>query len=69
MDSTKTQLCVKYENCGFFKKYQKTSNYACKGFITMYCQGPKQDQCKRKEHSITTGTPPPDNMMPNGRLL
>jgi hypothetical protein len=28
-----------------------------------------QNQCKRKEYKLKHGTPPPDNMMPNGLMM
>ena len=61
--------CDLLEMCGFFKKYEKTDELACKGFIRQYCKGDKMKECKRKEHRRTTGTPPPDDMLPNGKML
>ncbi|MGE5341809.1 MAG: hypothetical protein ACM3SY_10065 [Candidatus Omnitrophota bacterium] len=63
------QNCEMLEKCGFFKKFQASKNLACKGFILQYCQGPKMDACKRKEHRKTHGTPPPDDMMPSGLMM
>ena len=64
-----TQECEMLSTCGFLKKYQKSKNMACKGFIQKYCKGSKMDQCKRKEYLETHGTPPPDDMMPSGRTI
>jgi hypothetical protein len=62
--------CEKLANCAFFKTYQNDENvkYALKGFVRLYCQGDKQDQCIRKQVSKTLGGPEhvPVNMMPNG---
>lgn len=55
--------------CGFFKKFQNTNEPACKGFIAQYCKGEMQSQCKRKEYRKKNGTPPVDEMMPNGMFI
>ena len=61
--------CELLEKCGFFKAYKETKDLACRGFIRMYCTGPKMNECKRKEYRREHGAPPPDAMMPNGALL
>jgi len=62
--------CNNLENCNFFKTYQhdKSMNLALRGFIHMFCQGRKQDQCVRKKISKTLGGSQfvPPNMLPNG---
>lgn len=58
--------CENLANCGFFKKYKDTKNLACMGFIRLYCQGSHMNECKRKEYKKAHGTPPDDDMMPNG---
>lgn len=60
--------CELLDKCGFFAKYKETSDVACKGFIALYCKGPKLDECKRKEHRKQHGQPPADNMLPNGYI-
>lgn len=64
-----TQECELLTTCGFFKKYQVTQDLACKGFISKYCKGPQMIQCKRKEYRETYGTPPPDDMLPSGKMI
>jgi hypothetical protein len=61
--------CEILKTCGFFKKYQQSKDLVCKGFIMMYCQGPKIDQCKRKEYLEKHGKSPDDDMMPNGSMI
>jgi hypothetical protein len=61
--------CELLEKCGFFKKYQAAKDLACKGFIRMYCNGDLMSQCKRKEYRKINGTPPSDDMMPNGKMI
>lgn len=61
--------CELLAACDFFKKYQRTKDLACKGFISQYCKGPKMDECKRKKYRVEHGQPPPDDMMPNGLMI
>ena len=61
--------CELLKTCGFFEKYEKISKVACKGLIDLYCRGPKQNECKRKEYRLATGNPPDVSMMPNGKML
>ncbi|MEW5948151.1 MAG: hypothetical protein AB1711_01915 [Thermodesulfobacteriota bacterium] len=61
--------CELLEKCGFFKKYQGAKDLACRGFINQYCNGPKMNECKRKEYRKKHGTPPPDDMLPNGLTM
>lgn len=61
--------CPSLAGCGFLKKHGETKQLACKGFISSYCRGEKQNECKRKEHKARTGTPPSDDMMPNGAMM
>ena len=63
------QECELLTKCGFFKKYQKIKDLACKGFISQYCKGPKMDECKRKEYLAKNGQQPSDDMMPSGRMI
>ena len=58
--------CEILNQCGFFKKYQAVKDLACRGFIRLYCRGPKMDQCKRKQYRAEHGVPPSDDMMPSG---
>lgn len=61
--------CPNLVNCGFCKKYNCSKDLAVKGFIAMYCKTEKQNECKRKLYKKEKGTPPPDNMMPNGSFM
>ena len=63
------QECELLAKCGFFKKYQDIKDLACKGFISRYCRGPRQDECKRKQYRQEHGTPPSDDMMPSGQMM
>lgn len=62
--------CSNLSECNFFKMYEndKSKHLALKGFISMFCKGAKQGQCKRKDLSKTLGGPQnvPPNMLPNG---
>lgn len=61
--------CPNLPNCGFIKKFNGSKNLACQGFITMFCRGTRQDQCERKLYRQKNGCPPPDDMMPNGKIM
>jgi major membrane immunogen (membrane-anchored lipoprotein) len=63
------QECELLATCGFFKKYQNSKDMACKGFLNMYCRGPKMNQCKRKEYRNQHGQAPSDDMMPSGQMI
>jgi len=60
--------CELLAKCGFFSKYGQTKEAACQGFINQYCQGPKQDSCKRKAYRLQHGSPPPEDMLPTGQM-
>ncbi len=61
--------CELLEKCGFFKKYQVSKDLACRGFTRTFCNGPKMNECRRKEYRQHHGAPPPDDMMPNGAMM
>lgn len=61
--------CEKVNNCQFLKKYRFTKSLACKGFISMYCEGPKGNDCKRKEYVQQYKQAPHEDMMPNGKMI
>ncbi len=61
--------CPNLEKCGFVKKYGETKKLAIKGFISMYCQGDKQNICERKKYKQLHNSPPSDEMMPNGNFI
>lgn len=61
--------CRLLKDCSFFTKFKEINNLACQGFIHQYCRGPKMNECKRKQYLEKHGTPPPDDMMPNGQMV
>ena len=61
--------CEKLPQCGFYHKYGSSRDILCKGFLAMYCRGPKMDDCARKKHFVEHGHPPIDEMAPNGHIL
>lgn len=63
------QDCENISTCGFFKKYKVSKSLAVNGFINTYCKSDMQTTCKRKVYKKNNGTPPPDEMMPNGLML
>ena len=63
------QGCELLDKCGFFKTYQISKDMACRGFINLYCRGPRMNECKRKEYRKQNGMPPSDEMMPSGQII
>lgn len=55
--------------CGFFAKYQHTTNLACRGFMNMYCRGPQQSDCRRRQFRAEHGCAPHDDMLPSGQMM
>lgn len=61
--------CKNLNQCGFFIKYSEKKSLACKGFIKLYCKGPKMNECKRLAYKKAHGTAPSDDMMPSGQMI
>ena len=61
--------CESIARCGFFHKYQKSFDLACRGFINAYCRGPKMEECERRKYKITNGMSPDDDMMLTGQMM
>ena len=61
--------CELLATCGFFQKYQKSLDLACKGFISSYCKGDKMEECHRKLYRQKNGSPPDDDMLPSGQMM
>ena len=63
------QECENLKQCGFFKKHGGVNDLACNWYIREYCNGPRQDVCKRKQYKLDHGKPPTDDMLPSGQIL
>ncbi|MDP2167068.1 MAG: hypothetical protein Q8J64_01915 [Thermodesulfovibrionales bacterium] len=63
--------CELLENCGFFKKYAAVNEKACANYRETYCEGkgPVRKECRRKQYRDAHSAPPPDDMLPNGKML
>jgi hypothetical protein len=62
--------CENLAKCPFFDQFQNNSEVVKNGWVRMYCQSQeKSEQCVRKQHRRRTGTPPPPNMTPTGKML
>lgn len=61
--------CELLENCGFFNKFRSVSDRVCQELIECYCIGSGKYNCKRRKFREENGTPPPDEMMPNGNRI
>jgi hypothetical protein len=62
------EACENLQSCGFFKKHSSVSDLACKWYVREYCNGSMQNRCKRKLYKQEHGTPPSDDMLPNGQM-
>lgn len=58
--------CDFFKGCAFFNKYKERLGAAYDGFVTMYCDGLKMEDCKRRQYRLEKGEPPVDDMLPNG---
>jgi hypothetical protein len=63
------QECDQIEQCGFFARYRATSEAACDAIMALYCRGFRTNDCERRKYRLAHGTPPPDDMLPNGTRL
>ncbi len=65
--------CPNLSKCGFFKEYENDERMheALRGFVNLYCKGPRQEDCIRKKVSKALGGPDhvPLNMKPNGKRI
>ena len=62
--------CELLPNCGFFNNFSGNSEVVKAGWIRNFCEDiEKSNQCARKKIRMETGSPPPDNMSPTGKLL
>ena len=62
--------CELIKKCGFYNNFLNEYKNIKEGWITLYCSSlEKSERCKRKKIRQETGTPPPDNMTPTGKLI
>jgi len=65
-----SEKCENIEKCGFFLRYEGSSEATNQGWIRMFCCGAEKSvECKRKLYNQQTQQVPPDNMTPTGALL
>jgi hypothetical protein len=63
------KTCIRYESCGFVRKYEHSNNIDCRGFIYSYCKGNKINECARLEYITNKGEYPSDDMLPSGKIM
>lgn len=61
--------CERLNICGFFNKYEHSTQIDCRGFINTYCKGGKQHECARLEYLKKHNIPPSDDMLPSGKIV
>ena len=65
-----SKRCENIEKCGFFLRYEGSSEATNQAWIRMFCSSiEKSMECRRKFYKQDTGQTPPDNMTPTGTLL
>ena len=67
--SKEKKTCQFLDKCAFFRKYKQHLGGAYHGFVSMYCRGPKLEECKRRQFRLEKGVPPSDEMLPNGKTF
>jgi hypothetical protein len=61
--------CELLPKCAFFNKYKRYSGVT-KCFIEEYCKDiTKSEKCQRKILKIKMGVSPPEDLMPNGKMI
>lgn len=64
------ERCEFIEKCGFFLNYKGNTEVLKYGWVKLYCENrQKSETCQRKMTRKKTGSPPPDNMAPTGKML
>lgn len=64
------ELCDRFSTCGYFQQFKQAGDKVNSIWIRIFCEQPaKSAECARKKHFLATGTPPPHNLTPTGRLL
>jgi hypothetical protein len=64
------EQCELLEKCGFFNTFKGNPQVVKEGWIRLYCSSlAKSEECVRKKIRYETGSPPADNMAPNGMIV
>ena len=61
--------CKMRESCGFMRQYSGKLRELAHFYGMVYCDGMKRGECKRLYFQDRNGTPPRDEMMPNGMMV
>jgi hypothetical protein len=64
------EMCENLMSCNFFKDFKGNTEVVKNGWIRLFCEDKeKSEHCQRKQLKKKTGTPPPLNMSPTGKML
>jgi hypothetical protein len=66
--SKSATICEFLEGCAFFNKYKESLGPAYDGFVSLYCRGPKLEDCRRRQYRLEKGEPPSEEILPNGAM-
>ena len=58
--------CENHHCCGFFERHGKKDAAIFAMLVNIYCCGPLQDECARKQILLETGCLPSDDLAPTG---
>lgn len=58
--------CESLEHCAFYLKIYQRQSFTCRAIVSTFCEGEKQNVCKRKDFRRIYSKNPPDNLAPNG---
>jgi len=65
-----SEKCENIEKCGFFLRYEGSSEATNQRWIRMFCSSVENSvECKRKLYSLQRQQVPPDNMTPTGTMI
>lgn len=65
-----SEYCELLEKCGFFRKFNESSEVVTEGWIKNFCENQeKSEKCERKKFRKSHGKPPADNMTPTGKII
>jgi|WetSurMetagenome_2_1015567.scaffolds.fasta_scaffold88429_3 hypothetical protein len=65
-----SENCENLVNCSFFNVYNGNSEVVKNGWVRIFCNDKnKSVNCHRKQLKKKTGSPPPPNMAPTGKML
>ena len=64
------QKCEYLDQCGFVRNFATSLESIKNSWVNLYCADIEVSElCERKKIRIQTGSPPPNNMAPTGKMI